>query len=82
MVDTLTGHKNSDVVTARNLAEVYEKSTPILSNETLEKEPEEDEMIYQSGGALALLTAGLCLCTFVVSPNHFVSFNVLLLTSC
>ena len=81
MVDTLTDHKKTDALTARNLQEVDEKSATNVSHETLAKELEDDEMIYQSGGALALLTAGLCLCTFVVSRNHFVSFNVLLLTS-
>lgn len=76
--EDLPADDKSDRATARNSQEVSEKAiteegqVATSNNEAKEvEELEDDEMNYPSGGALALLTLGLCLCTFVVNRIPF-----------
>lgn len=81
--DETTDHRSDEMIARNKQLEgggekaiiTEEAQTTDLGNEARETPTEElgdDEMIYPSGCALALLTIGLGLCTFVVSPTHFV----------
>ena len=82
MSEQETARKNSGEVDEKTIiTEAENMNTEAKEATATTEEPQDDEMIYPSGSALFVLSAGLCLCTFVVSPNYLDFFNLFSLIS-